>query len=130
MASPMKVRVLVVDDLEDYRNSLKNALEPEFEVLSADSKDSGQELMTRSVDVVLIDIRLSETDPSNRDGLFLLEWLRMNFPDVPAVMMSAYQEFDLAVEALNLGASFFLRKPINLVELEGVLRKLVGTAGA
>jgi DNA-binding NtrC family response regulator len=43
-------------------------------------------------------------------------------------MMSAYREFDIAVDALNLGASYFLRKPINISELKALLRNLIEQA--
>jgi len=61
---------------------------------------------------------------TNKDGLVFLEWMKMNYPDIPVIMMSAYKEFDLAVDALNLGAEYFLKKPINLVELKGVLKTI------
>ena len=81
--------------------------------------------MAQRIDIALVDIRLSESDPTNCDGLVFLEWVKMNYPDVPVVVMSAYREFDMAVDALNLGAAYFLKKPINLRELNGVLRGLV-----
>ncbi len=54
-----------------------------------------------------------------------LEWVKMNYPSIPVIMMSAYQEFDLAVDALNLGAKYFLKKPINIIELKGVLKSFL-----
>lgn len=115
-------KVLIVDDKEEYLASLENALSGEFEVLKASSLEEAKKLTDGSVDIALVDIRLSEDDPSNKDGLLYLEWVKMNFPQIPVIMMSAYREFDLAVDSLNLGASYFLRKPINLTELRALLR--------
>ena len=117
-------RILIVDDIEDYLRSLKNALKNEFEVTTARSLVEAKETMNDAVKVVLADIRLDEENPSNKDGLLFLEWTKMNHPGVPVIIMSAYTEFDMAVEALNLGASYFLKKPINLVELKGLLNNL------
>ena len=39
--------------------------------------------------------------------------------------MSAYRDFNSAVDALNLGAKHFLRKPINVSELQEILKKVV-----
>jgi DNA-binding NtrC family response regulator len=115
-------KVLIVDDVEEYLASLENALRGEFEVMKASSLDEAKRLTDNSVDIALVDIRLSEEDTSNRDGLLYLEWVKMNFPLIPVIMMSAYREFDIAVDSLNLGASYFLRKPINLTELNALLR--------
>ena len=118
------MKLLIVDDIEDYLHSLENSLKHEWEVVTARDLEEARRAAAQRIDIALIDIRLSEDDKNNRDGLVFLEWLRMNHPDVPVVMMSAYQEFDLAVEALNLGASYFLKKPINLVELRGILKSI------
>jgi len=115
-------KILILDDQEDYVRSLTHALRGDFEITTATSLFEAKERMEPTVDLALIDIRLSEDDPSNRDGLHFLEWVRMNYPEIPVIMMSAYREFDLAVESLNLGASYFLRKPINLVELKALLK--------
>lgn len=116
------MKLLIVDDIEDYLRSLENTLKDEYEVITARNLSEAREKAKQGIDLALIDIRLSEEDMTNRDGLVFLEWLKMNYPRVPAIVMSAYQEFDLAVDALNLGAKYFLRKPINLKELKGILK--------
>lgn len=115
-------KILIVDDMEDYLSSLKNALMEEFETVTAKSLEEGKDKMDDTIDLALLDIRLDEKDASNRDGILLLEWIKMNYPETPCIMMSAYKEFDLAVDSLNLGASYFLRKPINLIELKALLK--------
>ena len=117
------MKILIIDDIEEYLRSLENSLKDEHEVLKAKNLEEAKN-SSRDIDIALVDIRLSEEDKNNRDGLVFLEWLKMNHPEIPVIMMSAYQEFDLAVEALNLGASYFLKKPINLVELKGILKTI------
>ena len=78
--------------------------------------------MDKTIDIALVDIVLDEGDPANKDGLLFLEWAKMNFPQPPIIMISGYKEFDIAVDSLNLGASYFLRKPINLLELRALLK--------
>ena len=120
-----KPKILIVDDIEDYLQSLQRSLERDFEVLTATSIDEAKKKITKELELLLLDIRLEESDPSNRDGLLLLEWSKMNFPEIPVVMMSVYREFDLAVDSLNLGASYFLRKPINVSELKALLNTFI-----
>jgi len=118
------MKILIIDDIEDYLFSLKNALKDEYEIITAKTLDEAKKKTSKDIDIALIDIRLSEKDMTNRDGLIYLEWLKMNYPETHAVIMSAYKEFDLAVDALNLGAEYFLKKPINLTELKGILKTI------
>ena len=119
------MKILIIDDIEDYLFSLKNALKDEYEIITAKTLDEAKKKTSKDIDIALIDIRLSEKDVTNRDGLIYLEWLKMNYPETHAVIMSAYKEFDLAVDALNLGAEYFLKKPINLTELKGILKTII-----
>ena len=120
------MKLLIVDDEIEYLRSLENALKQEWDVVTASNLEEAKERAKEGIDLALVDIRLSKEDEENRDGLVFLEWMKMNYPDVPVVMISAYREFDYAVEALNLGAKYFLKKPVNLIELEGVLKTLTG----
>ncbi len=119
------IRLLIVDDREDYLRALSSALRTEFDLVTAKSLKEAIERMDASIEIALVDVRLSEEDEQNRDGVHFLEWVKKNYPDVPVVMMSAYRDFDAAVEALNLGADHFLKKPINLRELKQLLHALV-----
>jgi len=118
------MRILIVDDMQEYLSALTRALSSEHEVVTAMSLKEAKEKMDSAIDIALVDIRLSEEDATNRDGILLLGWIKENFPNVPVVMMSAYRDFDAAVDALNLGASRYLKKPINLRELRHVLEEL------
>jgi len=120
------MKLLIVDDEIEYLRSLENALKREWDVVTASNLEEAKERAKEGIYLALVDIRLSKEDEENRDGLVFLEWMKMNYPDVPVVMISAYREFDYAVEALNLGAKYFLKKPVNLIELEGVLKTLTG----
>jgi DNA-binding NtrC family response regulator len=123
-----KSKILIVDDIEEYLSSLKNVLRGEFSILTATSIAEAKEIINEEVDLLLLDIRLDEDDPQNRDGIHLLKWCKENYPTKPVVMMSAYRDFDMSVDALNLGASYFLKKPINIPELKALLRSLIEQA--
>jgi DNA-binding NtrC family response regulator len=119
-------KVIVVDDIEDYLDAIEMMLANEYEIFKARSLKEAIEILEREeIDVAIIDIRLDENDPSNRDGLKILKWLKENKPLILPIVMSAYREFDYAVEALNLGAKYFLKKPINPKELKEVIKKYI-----
>lgn len=119
--------ILVVDDIPDYVDAIEGFLFDEYNVLKAFGIDDAKELIKKEkVDAAIIDVRLNEEDEENKEGLDLLEWIKENYPEIPVVMMSAYREFEYAVEALNKGAEYFLRKPLKPNEIKEVLRKLLG----
>ncbi len=117
-------KLLIVDDVHEYLDSLSRALTGEYEVVTAASLEEAKKKVDDSIKLALVDVRLSEQDMTNRDGVQLLRWLRENYPKIPVVMMSAYSDFDAAVDSLNLGASRYLKKPINLRELKDLISSL------
>lgn len=118
-------KILIVDDVQEYLSSLSRALAGEYDVVTAASLEEAKEKMDGTIRLALVDVRLSEEDMTNRDGILLLGWLKENYPQVPVIMMSAYRDFDAAVDALNLGASRYLKKPINLRELKDLISLLI-----
>jgi DNA-binding NtrC family response regulator len=124
-----KKRILIVDDVAEYVQSLGRALSLEYDIVKTFTLEQAKKTMDNAVSLALVDIRLSEDDMANRDGIIFLGWLKENFPTVPVVMMSAYRDFDSAVEALNLHAAGYLRKPINLRELKGLMASLLDKEG-
>jgi DNA-binding NtrC family response regulator len=116
-------KILIVDDQELYLNSLAFALQKHFEIVFTTSKKDALEKLREDVDIALIDIRLDENDEENIDGIKLLEWLKMNKPEVLVFMMSAYKEFSYAEQSLNLGARHFFRKPIDVFSLLAILKE-------
>jgi DNA-binding NtrC family response regulator len=122
----MKKKLLIVDDIEEYLEAVEGLLSPKYEVFKARNlEESINTLKKEKIDLAIIDIRLKEDDPSNRDGLKVVKWIKENSPDTIPIVMSAYKEFDYAVEALNLGARYFLKKPLKPEEIEKVLNELL-----
>ena len=118
------MRILLVDDVQEYLDSLTRALAHEHEIVQARSSAEARARIDGSFDAAIIDVRLSESDHANREGLLLLAWIKERHPEVGIIMMSAYRDFDVAVDALNAGAAYFLKKPINIGELRQQLDAL------
>lgn len=118
-------KILIVDDMQEYLRSLSRALAGEYEVETSSSLEEAKTKANETINLALVDVRLSEEDMANRDGILFLGWLKGKYPDVPVVMMSAYRDFDSAVDSLNLGASQYLKKPINLRELKDLFAALL-----
>ena len=118
-------KAIIVDDIPEYADTMEIYLEDGFDVLKARSLGEAKTVLeTDSIDLAIIDIRLDEADPENKDGIELLKWLTEQEMTPGIIVMSAYREFDYAVEALNAGANYFMQKPIEPDELTSVIDKI------
>jgi two-component system response regulator AtoC len=113
-------RVLVVDDEENIRLVLKTLLKKHgYEVEVADSGEAAMALIGDfGPDVVLTDVRMPRMG-----GLDLLEALRAKQHMATVIVMSAYGNVDLALEAMKKGAYDYVSKPFKPDEIVLALRK-------
>lgn len=119
------MKVLIVDDIEEYLDTMEGFLEDGYEVFKTKNLvDAKKVFEDETIDIAIVDIRLNDNDPSNKDGLELLKWIKEQKQDFPVIVMSAYQEFDYAVEAVNLGAKYFVKKPIDPNKLLEIMKNL------
>ena len=111
--------LLIVDDEKATREGLRLALEDDFDVYLASShKEATSILKNEVIDVLLTDLRLG-----GDSGMDILD-AAMALPKPPlAVMMTAYGSVDTAVEAMRRGAWHFVTKPLNLDEVEMLLKR-------
>jgi CheY-like chemotaxis protein len=116
-------RVLIVDDEENIREMTRLALEAVgYEVGEA---GSGLEAFAvigadESWDAVLLDQKMP-----GMVGTEVLRRLKVMLPTAPVIMMTAYASVDLAVEAMKLGATDFVRKPMTPEILRNALKAAV-----
>ena len=115
----MTPTLLIVDDEKATRDGLRSALEEEFDVfLASNHKEASSVLKSEKIDLLLTDLRLG-----GDSGMDILdEVLAMDKPPV-AIMMTAYGSVDTAVEAMRRGAWHFVTKPLNLDEVEMLLKR-------
>lgn len=102
--------ILAVDDDSSILEYLVSLFEtsPYHIIACADSKEAIVRLKENSVSVVLADIRMPVIS-----GIELLERIHDINPDVPVILMTAYADADMAIDAVNKGASHFITKPFN-----------------
>lgn len=118
------MKLLVIDDDTAYLDALKRALSDEFETTVASTIPTAQRLLGDSPKLVLLDVRLMHGDPSNRDGLEVLRFIKEAHPEIPVIMMTAYGDIDTAVEAMKIGASDFVQKARTDVRaLKGIIHR-------
>ncbi|MCH5276549.1 MAG: sigma-54-dependent Fis family transcriptional regulator [Desulfovibrionaceae bacterium] len=107
----MAATILIVDDEEGIRLSLRGILEDEgYAVAEAASAEEGLSLAERlHPDMVFLDIWLP-----GMDGMAALEQFRARSPELPVVMISGHGTIETAVSALRCGAHDFIEKPLSL----------------
>ncbi len=115
--------LLIVDDEKSTRDALSAALEDDYEVYAAANGRAARAIMeSEPVDILLTDLRLG-----GESGMNLIDHAQ-TLPHPPTcIMMTAYGSADTAAEARRHGAYYFLTKPLNLDEVELLLRRAAHT---
>jgi DNA-binding NtrC family response regulator len=94
----MRKRILVVDDVPDWRKQLQDILESEYEVQVVDSYEAALPVIqNREVELVIVDLRLNPTDENNRQGLNLLA--KLSEYRINAIVLTGYPEQEIKEEA-------------------------------
>jgi DNA-binding NtrC family response regulator len=115
----MKKRVLLVDDEQGVRTSLKMVLEPSYEVICAGEAEEALDLFRKECpNLVLLDVILP-----GMDGMAILQTIREEDPDIPVIMLTATKTVKTAVDAMKLGAADYITKPFEVEELRLIVAK-------
>jgi DNA-binding response OmpR family regulator len=112
------MRILIIEDEDRLRHMMRLTLETDHQIGEAASGEAGLEQFGSgaSWDVVLLDQRLPGID-----GLETLRRLKKRDSRVCVVMITAFASIELAVDAMKLGATDFLRKPVAPESLRGAV---------
>jgi len=117
-------RLLVADDQPHILEAIHLLLQPEgYELEMVRTPALALEAMSReSFDGVLVDLNYTRDTTSGQEGLDLVRRIREIDAQVPVVVMTAWGNIDLAVEAMRRGAGDFIQKPWENARLLSVLR--------
>lgn len=109
MSKP-KTDILIVDDEADIRSLIAGILEDEgYGTGQAESAAQVYDALAKKpYGLVVLDIWLKN---SEYDGLSILEKIRMEYPELPVVMISGHGTIETAVKAIKMGAYDFIEKP-------------------
>jgi len=117
-----KYTILIADDEQAQRLVLAGHLKQSgYEVLEADCGIAALEIASKN----LIDVVLSDFKMPDITGLELLKKIRSENPETSVVIITAFGTIETAVEAMKEGAYDYLTKPVDLDELDLILRKII-----
>ena len=118
----MAIKVLIADDHALTLQGIRRVLEdvPDIEVVG--EAGSGSQVLPligqTDPDLVMLDIRMPQLD-----GLACLDRIRKRYPKVKVVMLSAYTDREHIAAALKRGASAYIAKTVNPLDLASALRQ-------
>jgi len=109
----MSSTVLVIDDMIDVRLSANFLLSNHhYQVLEAESPLQAFEILEQQhVDLIILDMNYSMDTTSGKEGLAFLDKLFKSEKNIPVVAMTGWSSVDLAVKAMQQGATDFIEKP-------------------
>lgn len=123
----MRKRILVVDDVPDWRAILQSILKNEYEVITvADYQAAMQVIQDRAAELVIVDLRLSPANEEDRQGMELLEQLATH--RINAIVLTGYPEQELREEAEEKYQIFDFIDKESLAKNYQRLRDIVGEA--
>ena len=115
----MKKRILICDDEEGIRESLKLILEKDYDLEFAQNGDEAINSMRSSPsDITILDIKMPK-----KDGLETLKELKKINPASKVIIATGYKSVDIAHEAMTLGASDYVVKPFDRDKIRKVVQK-------
>jgi len=119
-----KPSILVADDQPHILDALELLLEPEgFRMEKARSPFMVLEaLKSGTYDALLIDLNYTRDTTSGQEGLDLLTQIKSHDSQMPVIVMTAWANVEVAVEAMRRGAQDFIQKPWDNARLLSILR--------
>ena len=116
-----KLKILVCDDEEGVRRSLKLILSTAYDVCVAKNGFEALRLLKEcSPAAVFLDIKMPK-----RHGLAVLQEMHALKPEVPVIIISGYQSVDLANEAFKSGAVNYIPKPFSSKQILSAVERLL-----
>ena len=116
-AAKRRGTLLIVDDEEGPRMSLKLIFKDNYDLLLADDGPTAIELAQQNdIDVAILDIRMA-----GMSGIEVLERLRFVRPNLEAIMITAFETTDTMRQALRLRACDYINKPFDLATIRSAV---------
>ncbi len=118
----MSNKILVCDDEEGIRESLKLILADNHELILTDNGEQCIDALKNNSDIklVLLDIKMPKVN-----GLDVLKNIKEIYPDMNVIIVTGYKSVETASEATQLGAAGYIVKPFKSDEILETVKKYV-----
>jgi DNA-binding NtrC family response regulator len=109
-----KLNVLVLDDEKRFTEELNEFLQNSgFQTYEANTGAQGLSILKKqSIDLLILDVRLPGVN-----GLDILKEVKVKYPNMEVIVVSAHGDMDTVIKAMRLGAIDYLRKPFRHIDI-------------
>jgi len=110
-----KLKILILDDEKQFTEELSGFfVDSEFEALEANTVAEGLNILNKvEIDLLILDVRLS-----GANGLDILKDVKIQYPYIEVIIISAHGDMDTVIKAMRLGAFDYLRKPFRFIDIQ------------
>jgi two-component system response regulator YesN len=118
------IKMLIVDDEPVICRGLRETI-PWSEIgveVAGDASDGAEAL--ELIDAQPVDLVMTDINMDGMDGLELAKALRERHPHIRIIILSGYDDFEYARQALRIGVEDYLLKPVNVNELMGMVQRI------
>ena len=109
------LKVLILDDEKQFTDELHEFLQNTgFKAVEANTANQGLSILKKlEIDLLILDIRLPGIN-----GLDILKEVRVKYPNMEVIIVSAHGDMDTVIKAMQLGAIDYLRKPFRHIDIQ------------
>lgn len=120
MTEKNKIKILILDDEKQFTEELSGFFQDsEFEAFSANTVAGGKKILREHIiDLLILDVRLPGIN-----GLDVLKEVKIIYPEMEVIIISAHGDMDTVIKALRLGAFDYLRKPFRFIDIQIALER-------
>ena len=117
----MKKKILICDDEEGVRESLKLILEDDYDLsLAANGNEAIEKVKKESPDLVILDIKMPKIS-----GVDTLKEIKKASPNTKVIIASGYKSVEVAAEVMKDGASDYMVKPFESKEVLSKVKSII-----
>ncbi len=120
MTTKNKIKILILDDEKQFTEELSGFFQDsDFEAFEANTVAEGRRILNEQViDLLILDVRLPGVN-----GLDVLKEVKVQYPAMEVIIISAHGDMDTVIKALRQGAFDYLRKPFRFIDIQIALER-------
>jgi DNA-binding NtrC family response regulator len=115
MVKTEKIKILIVDDEKQFTEELSGFFQgSDYESFEANTAEDGKKMLkSHEIDLLILDVRLPGVN-----GLDILKEVKIQYPAMEVIIISAHGDMDTVIKAMRLGAFDYLRKPFRYIDIQ------------
>ena len=115
MGEKEKIKILILDDEKQFTEELSGFfVGSDYESFEANTAAEGRKvLVDHEIDLLILDVRLPGVN-----GLDILKEVKVAYPNMEVIIISAHGDMDTVIKAMRLGAFDYLRKPFRFIDIQ------------